>query len=186
MGLQSLMAQLRCPAPDTPETPEVSDRVSAKPAPVLGCTRDTPETPELVKRDAVNDAPAPMIDPDRLCWPHSDAMNTGEIDTFTARLARFTDRGFSLLEVETLADKLLIRDRELDDRRLCLECLHLSRGSGWRCGNWQRAGVAIRARDARLPIDFVTLLQRCDGFKNSYWPTTIPSALCESSERPKP
>lgn len=105
-------------------------------------------------------------DPDCGCWPASTAMNTGEIDTFTARLALFTDKGLTLDDAEAMADRLVSRDRETDDRRLCLECLHLA-GHGaasWRCGNWQAAGVAIRAGDAQLPGDLVCQLQRCDGF----------------------
>lgn len=112
---------------------------------------------------AAND-PAP--DPDRWCWPVSTAMNTGEIDSFEARLARFTDKGLMLDEAERLADRLVNRDRESDNRRLCLECMHLA-GHGtatWRCGNWQAAGVAIRARYAELPGDIVCQLQRCGGF----------------------
>jgi hypothetical protein len=104
-------------------------------------------------------------DPDRWAWPASTAMTGAEIDTFQARLARFTDKGLTLDAGEGLADKLLIRDREQDDRRQCLECLHLH--GGRRCGNWQRAGVAIRARDAQLPTDFVNQLQRCDGFADA-------------------
>lgn len=99
---------------------------------------------------------------DSCCWPYSSAMNGKEIDTFTARLARFTDKGLSLIDAERLADKLVARDREGDDRRVCLECAHLHHGG--RCGNWQAAGVAIRARDAQLPGDFTAMLQRCDGF----------------------
>ena len=99
---------------------------------------------------------------DASCWPHSTAMNGAEIDTFTTRLARFTDRGLSLDDAERLADKLVIRDREADDRRVCLECVHIRHGG--RCGNWRAAGVAIFALDARLPGDFTTILQRCDGF----------------------
>ncbi len=115
------------------------------------------------------DSPAandPTPAPDRWCWPHSEAMNTREIDTFTARLARFTDKGLGLDDAEALADKLVRRDREPDDRRLCLECLHLSGQSGkaWDCRNWQRAGVASRARDAQLSAALVYQLQRCDGF----------------------
>ena len=113
----------------------------------------------------------PLGDPDADCWPHSAAMNGTEIDTFTARLARFTDMGLTLDAGERLADKLVIRDRDRDDRRHCLECLHLH--GGWRCGNWQRAGVAVRARDAQLPTDFVDLLQRCDGFSDAV-PMTPP------------
>jgi hypothetical protein len=92
-------------------------------------------------------------------------MNPRERDTQTARLGRFTDKGVSHDDAEFLADKLLSRDRESDDRRLCLECTHLS-GYGrtsWRCSNWQRAGIAIRARDNQLAADLVLQLQRCDG-----------------------
>ena len=64
---------------------------------------------------AAND-PAP--DADRWCWPHSAAMTGREIETFTARLSRFTDKGLSLDDGEALADKLVTRDREADDRRL--------------------------------------------------------------------
>ena len=107
----------------------------------------------------------PWVNPDADCWPHSTAMTGAEIDTFTARLARFMDKGLDLDAGERLADKLVIRDREQDDRRQCLECLHLHRG--WRCGNWQRAGVAVRAGHAHLSTDFVSLLQRCDGFADA-------------------
>ncbi len=102
---------------------------------------------------------------DASCWPHSTAMNGAEIDTFTARLARFTDRGLILADAERLADKLVIRDREADDRRVCLECVHLRHGG--RCGNWRAAGVAINAMDARLPGDFTAMLQRCDGYQST-------------------
>ena len=119
---------------------------------------------EKTGRDALaaND-PAP--DPDRWSWPHSTAMNTAEVETFTARLARFTDHGVILSDAECLADRMVIRDREKDDRAMCLECAHLQRG--WRCGNWQRAGVAIRALDAFIPVTLVRQLQRCNGFNHS-------------------
>jgi hypothetical protein len=54
----------------------------------------------------------------------------------------------------------VIRDREGDDRRLCLECSHLQ-GSG-RCGNHVRAGVG---RD--LPLELVLMLQRCPGLQGA-------------------
>lgn len=108
-------------------------------------------------------------DLDRWAWPHSAAMTGVEIDIFTARLARFTDKGLDLDAAERLADKLVIRDRERDDRRLCLECGHLAGHApgSWACGGWKQAGVAIRARDAQLPTDFVNQLQRCDGFTDA-------------------
>jgi len=108
----------------------------------------------------------PGNDPDADCWPDSTAMTGAEIDLFTARLHRFSDKGLIRTDSEALADRLVIRDREADDRRSCLECRHLS-GYGhtsWRCGNWQAAGIAIRPRDTQLPADLVLQLQRCDGF----------------------
>lgn len=122
---------------------------------------------------AANDGAAPChvsvatgTPPDASCWPHSTAMNGAELDTFTARLARFTDRGLILTDAERLADALVRRDREQDDRRICPECNHFAghRAGTWRCGNWQSAGNAIRSRNTQLPADLVVQLQRCDGF----------------------
>lgn len=124
----------------------------------------------LVSTDKVSTPvsnPTPVLpDPDRWCWPHSQAMTGREIDTFTARLHHFTRRGLAELEAEKLTDKLVQRDREADDRRLCLECQHLNgnRPSTWRCSNWRQAGIALRASDAQLSAALVCQLQRCDGF----------------------
>lgn len=101
-------------------------------------------------------------DPDRWCWPYSEAMNGQEIDTFSGRLALFTDRGMSLKKAEQMADRLLIRDRESDDRRLCFECVHLHGFGRWCCGNWEAADVA---RDGLSP-DLVHKLQRCSGYRH--------------------
>ena len=67
---------------------------------------------------------------------------------------------------DALADRLVLRDREHEERRVCLECQHLAGyGTGsWRCENWQTARVAVRSQDAHLPSDLVQQLQRCDGF----------------------
>ena len=88
-------------------------------------------------------------------------MNTREIDTFTARLARFTGKGVSYDNAERLADSLAIRDREGDHRRLCLECSHLQGAGRWRCGNWRAADVAAQG----LARDLVLTLQRCGGLR---------------------
>lgn len=114
--------------------------------------------------EAANDQ-AP--DADRWCWPHTQAMNTAEIDTFTGRLATFTDRGLTMADAETLADWLVVRDRARDDRRTCLECPHLRGAGRWRCGNGLEAGMAIRAGDVPLPADLVQRLQRCEGFNGT-------------------
>jgi len=104
------------------------------------------------------------FDPDRHCWPNTNAMNTAEIDTFMARVHLFTERGKNTTEAEGLADSLVKRDREADDRRMCLECSHLRRSAGlWRCGQSQRAGLAV----AEVSGDVVNLLQRCSAFNEA-------------------
>jgi hypothetical protein len=139
----------------------------AKPAKTVFAVFAGSTLPPLQKNEGVSAAandPAPDLD--RWCWPHSSAMNTAEIKTFTARLLRFTSKGLPAPGSEALADKLVIRDREQDDRVICLECMHLG-GYGvgsWRCVNWQAAGIAIRSRDVQLPSDLVVKLQRCGGF----------------------
>ena len=109
---------------------------------------------------------AVTVDPDRWCWPHSPAMNGAEIETFQVRLHLLTQKGLANKDAEALANKLMFRDRDLDDRRVCLECKHLiGNGAGsWRCGNWKDAGVAISSTYALLPADLVMQLQRCNGF----------------------
>ena len=107
---------------------------------------------------------AATVDPDGWCWPRSTAMTGAEIDNFKARLSKFGDKGLTATDCEALADKLVKRDRESDDRRVCLECRNLS-GYGlgtWRCSNWKAAGVGASG----LPLDLVLMLQRCDGFNN--------------------
>lgn len=103
---------------------------------------------------------APPPDPDRWCWPHSDAMNGAELEQFAKRAQQFTRRGMTAEAAETMADRLVIRDREQDDRRTCLECTTYRPG---RCGNHRRAG--LQAPD--VGCDLATLLQRCPGFQPS-------------------
>jgi hypothetical protein len=88
-------------------------------------------------------------------------------DDFMARLNQFTSRGVNHPQAEALAALLTNPDRGGDDRRLCLECQHLTgyATGSWRCNNWSQAGVAIRAQDAGIPHDLVCQLQRCSGFK---------------------
>jgi hypothetical protein len=95
----------------------------------------------------------PGGDPDAYCWPASSAMNGAEIVTFMERIARFTDRGMRLAAAEVLADRLVLQDREGDDRKTCMECRNMRRNGG--------CAVAHLA----LPIGTVPLaLQRCGQF----------------------
>lgn len=120
-----------------------------------------------VHRQAIRDHRAELLallkaapDPDRCCWPHSDAMNGAELDRFSERVQQFARRGITTEAAEAMADRLVIRDREDDDRRTCLECHAFRPG---RCGNHRRAG--LQAPD--VGRDLAMLLQRCPGFQPS-------------------
>ncbi len=86
-------------------------------------------------------------------------MNTAEIDRFLVRVAVFNRRGMGLDAAEMLADKLVIRDREEDDRRSCIECSNLQ--SNGRCAAAQ-AGKIPGADRLLEPVR--SILQRCPGF----------------------
>ena len=84
-------------------------------------------------------------------------LNDAEIEAFTARVERFLLRGRA--DANELAERLTRRDREGDDRRLCLECTWL--GDAGRC---------LAAATGRLPgadrrfEPMQTILQRCEAF----------------------
>lgn len=127
---------------------------------------------------AANDPvpPAPVTAPDLWCWPYTQVMNTTELGTFMARLSRFTDKGLSHDDAERLADALVIRDRDGDDRRLCFECAYLQGVHRWRCGNWQLASVSREG----LGLDLVRLMQRCGGFKVAAFSATNFQMISEN------
>jgi len=91
-------------------------------------------------------------------------MNSGEIDRFKFRLEIFQSKGLDELKAEALADKLVVRDRDSDDRKACYECRYLKGISSLRCDNWKLAGIAMKSSDALLGKDFAMMLQRCHGF----------------------
>ena len=86
---------------------------------------------------------------DASCWPHSSAMNTAEINRMVLRIGMFQRRGLELLQAEALADRCMLRDRDSDDRRACIECKH-----------WQFGGTCA-AKQA--PAE-KTMFQRCPAF----------------------
>ena len=100
----------------------------------------------------------PAADPDRASWPHSEAWNEAETALFSKRLLAFAGKGLHMSEAEALADKLVIRDRDQHDRRLCLECRNCLQS---RCTNWRAAGLG----QPGLPATLVGVLQRCGGFR---------------------
>lgn len=110
------------------------------------------EAPEAA---LINDPEFSPSDLDRWCWPAGDAMNGAEIEMMLSRTAIFLRRGLTLEQADLLADALMKRDRDEDDRRLCLECSHLR---GRTCGRATAAGMGSNVTST------VRLLQRCPAF----------------------
>jgi len=89
---------------------------------------------------------------------HSPCWSDAEIDAFQAREAHFTRMGRAA-DATDLAERLTLRDRQQDDRRLCLECSWL--GDTGRCV--AAATGRLPGADQRLePVQ--TILQRCVAF----------------------
>lgn len=86
------------------------------------------------------------------------AWTDGDIARFLDRRARLLRWGWSEPEAEKLADRLVKRDREQDDRVNCTECKHYRPG---RCGDHGHAGLSA----PEVGRDLATMLQRCPGFK---------------------
>ena len=88
---------------------------------------------------------------------HAPCWDDAEIAAFTARTERFALLGRA--DADDLAERLTLRDRDGDDRRLCLECTWL--GDTGRC--LAAATGRIPGADRRLePVQ--TILQRCEAF----------------------
>lgn len=76
------------------------------------------------------------------------AWTDAEIALFAKRQSRVAWLGYGN-HADRLAETLMHRDRDMDERRLCIECVHA--GSGWRC--------------AKREAFMVDQLQRCLAFK---------------------
>lgn len=114
---------------------------------------------------AANDLPQAGGRPYRLAQAEADAAhaepwNDAAIGRFVARVGLFMRRGIGATDADDIAERLHLRDVQVDDRRLCVECIHLAgRAGAWRCSNHRAAGVG---RD--LPAVLTTTMQRCPGF----------------------
>lgn len=108
------------------------------------------ETISRLAELAANDAPqlAPALVPiSRLAGLASHGKSNAQITKLERRQAQISWLGYGD-DAKHLAEMLMRRDRDMDDRRLCVECIHA--GPGWRCAK----------RDAFL----LRQLQRCDNF----------------------
>ena len=90
---------------------------------------------------------------------HAGGWDDSEVSTFTARVLMLLRRGIGVDDADDLAERMTLRDRDGDDRRMCVECSHL--GDGGRC--LAAASGRVHGADRRMePVQ--TILQRCDAF----------------------
>lgn len=114
--------------------------------------------PTLKSESTATAKVVPNSNPDRWCWPNGPAMNGQEIAVFNQRENLFRFRGWDA--AEAVADRLVRRDRENDDRVVCLECAHYTKR--W-CANAEAAELSPTKSSTRIAIDLISLLQRCPG-----------------------
>jgi len=103
---------------------------------------------------------APTLTPEqrRRLWRGQPATDV-ELERMAARVQRAERLGLRAHEADALADRLHLRDRDCDDRRLCIECRHVR--AGWRCA----------ALGQPIPREWVTSrLQRCEHFRGASEP----------------
>jgi len=89
---------------------------------------------------------------------HAEPWDDAAIGRFQARVLRLLRQGFGASDADDLAERLHLRDVEVDDRVLCVECRHYRPG---RCGIHRHAGLQA----PELSRDMAATLQRCGGFK---------------------
>lgn len=89
---------------------------------------------------------------------HLSGWNDAEIELFTTRTLHFIRRGITAGDADDLAESLVLRDRDGDDLRLCLECQHYRPAH---CGNHRAAGL----NSPELGRVLAATLQRCPGFE---------------------
>jgi hypothetical protein len=167
MGLLDLIRGNQISANNRPATAIVATDAINTPSTVAKIAVAQTSAPEIHSRDLLPAGAVTQecdLNPDRYCWPHSVAMNSGEIDLFLVRLEAFIAKGLIELKAEELADRLVRRDRESDDRRTCFECGHLKGFTHLRCGNWKVARISSTEEGAIRNKDDCMTLQRCDGF----------------------
>lgn len=177
MSMLTLTARLRACGMDTPDTPVLPTEVSGVTLPLLACTPDTFDTPKKSGGLPLGGVVNPAV-------PSADAAPVGynfsapvphdvDPDAFYVRVALFSSHDIPAKEAGNLAGRLGRRDVKTDDRRLCLECCHLSGAEdARRCANWRVTGM----RGPAIPGELVDLLQRCAGFGGQAEPapTSLP------------
>lgn len=171
MGLLDLIRGTSISANNRPATAIVATDASNSLQTVAKIAVAQAPAPEILSRDLLPTGSVTKecdLNPDRYCWPHSVAMNSGEIDLFLVRMEAFVARGLNEPKAEELADRLVRRDRESDDRRTCFECRHLKGFNHLRCDNWKVARICSTEEGALRNKEECVILQRCNGFSDFF------------------
>ena len=150
MGKWALRLAEESAAPIAPVTAETAKRghVSVLAVTPKGGGRELHAPPAAECRQADR---LEALDLAAVAWTDSDVAR------FLDRRARLMRWGWSESDAEQLADRLVRRDREVDDRVCCADCGHYRPN---RCGNHRRAGL----NSAGVGRDLAAMLQRCPGF----------------------
>jgi hypothetical protein len=100
----------------------------------------------------------PYLTPEQGDECHAGCWSDAEIAAFLSRATRFTRLGRP--DAEHLAERLTLRDRQADDRRMCVECRELEPSR--RCGAARRGAIVGADRHMEPVPD---ILMRCEGFR---------------------
>lgn len=107
---------------------------------------------------AVRRSGNPYLTPDQGAECHAHGWSDAEIGTFQERTRHFTRCGRR--DAEHLAERLTLRDREGDDRHLCLECEELETSGA--CAAARRGQLANADRRFEPTLN---VLVRCPAFR---------------------
>jgi hypothetical protein len=101
----------------------------------------------------------PMLTAEQADECHTPHWTDAEMHTFTQRRDRLLRWDYGESEADNLAERMTLRDRQGDDRRMCLECSNL--GDSGRCiaaSTGRLVGADRRLEPTR------NILQRCEAF----------------------
>jgi hypothetical protein len=101
----------------------------------------------------------PYMTPEQGDECHEGGWDDAEIEVFLARSKRLSARYRA--DAEHLAERLTLRDRQADDRRMCLECRELE--AGGRCAAARRGALTSTARRFEPTQN---ILMRCPAFRS--------------------
>jgi hypothetical protein len=167
MGMLNLMGRLLERKEDTSDTPAHVSVFLARDLAQLTCTLDTADTSGFgvggpMRTTNVNFSSSILgssYDEDAGPMVPDEAVSLRHL-----RKEFFIMRHVDAGRAVTLAERLELRDHQRDDRRLCLECSHMSgTETARRCAQWPNTGMP----GPRIPADTVDLLQRCSMFNEA-------------------